>query len=163
MVLGIVTLGVFALLVPTVMRYLDQRAELVSLNEQLTTLEQENADLEAELARWDDKSFVIAQARERLSYVFPGETAYRVIDPESVVVPVQSDQAPVLGDQLATLATTGERQTWYSNVWQSVQIAGTTALATDDTADADAAANGEEPAAGEDPAGQGETDGSGGD
>jgi cell division protein FtsB len=38
------------------------------------------ADLQAELARWDDPAYVKTQARERLGWVLPGETGYRVVD-----------------------------------------------------------------------------------
>ena len=34
------------------------------------------AGLEQELADWEDPAFVIAQARSRLHFVFPGEVGY---------------------------------------------------------------------------------------
>src|SRR5699024_9323443 len=85
LVLGIVLLVAFTVLFPTVRAYLGQRAELESLAAQVEEAEQTEEELAAELARWDDEAYVAAQARERLSYVLPGETPYRVIDPEVVV------------------------------------------------------------------------------
>lgn len=41
-------------------------------------------ELENDIKRWDDKAYVTAQARERLGFVFPGETAVHVLHPEAV-------------------------------------------------------------------------------
>lgn len=41
-------------------------------------------ELENDIARWDDKAYVTAQARDRLGFVFPGEQAIRVEHPEAV-------------------------------------------------------------------------------
>lgn len=62
-------------------------------------------ELETELARWDDPAYVKAQARERLGWVMPGETGYRVVDdngnPLGGGITLESNQRPVTeeGDQ----------------------------------------------------------------
>ncbi len=66
------------------------------------------ADLEAEKARLADPAYVAAEARRRLHYVLPGETAYVVLQP----TPAPQQQAPV--------RATGP---WYSQLWGSVQAA----------------------------------------
>ena len=122
MVLGVVLLAGFSLLFPTVRAYLGQRAELDALAADVAASEQRAADLRAELDRWDDPAYVAAQARERLSYVMPGETSYRVIDPEIV----QDEVSAVEGDSGAgpRVPTGADVAPWYTSVWESVRIAG---------------------------------------
>ncbi|MBO1751965.1 septum formation initiator family protein [Actinotalea sp. BY-33] len=124
LVLAVVLLVGFTLLFPTVRAYLGQRAELAALEQSVLDAEQHEKDLEAELARWDDPAYVQAQARARLSFVFPGETAYRVIDPEVVEEEVLAEGAPTGDDTGPTLPIDGSGTPWYTTIWSSVQIAG---------------------------------------
>ncbi|UJP41161.1 FtsB family cell division protein [Cellulomonas palmilytica] len=120
-VLGCVLVLAFVLVYPTLHTYLRQEADLRELRGQVADARERNEDLEAELERWDDPAFVAAQARERLSYVLPGEKAYRVVDPETVEDPtaeVVVRDAPVAG--------TPEEQPWYTSVWDSLVVAGET-------------------------------------
>ncbi|MBB2923943.1 septum formation initiator family protein [Cellulomonas cellasea] len=138
MVLGVVSLLAFILVFPTLRSYLAQRVELEQLHLEVVEARQRNEELEADLARWDDEQYVIAQARDRLAFVLPGETAYRVRDPEVVPEPTAPELAargngPVLGDD--------STQPWYSVVWESVRIAGEAAL--------EPASDGAEPATGD--------------
>src|SRR5690606_31805760 len=100
--LGVVLLVAFSVLLPTVRAYLGQRAELESLAQEVAAVEQQHEELQAELDRWSDEAYVAARARERLSFVMPGETAYRVIDPEAVTEPltVENDAGPLAGPAL---------------------------------------------------------------
>lgn len=70
------------------------------------------AELEDELARWNDPAYVKAQARNRLGWVMPGEIGYRVIgadgevlsgstEIEGVGAPVTSELAPRWWDRAA--------------------------------------------------------------
>lgn len=128
--LGVVALIGFSLVFPTVQAWLGQRAELEALAAQVDEAEQTEHDLRAELDRWDDPAYVQAQARERLSYVMPGETSYRVIDPE-VVVETEPDPTSAPGTGPAVPSDAGVVP-WYVTVWESVQVAGAA-----DVADAD--------------------------
>lgn len=144
-VLGVVLLAGFTLLFPTVRAYLGQRAELATLAAQVAQAEQDERDLERDLDRWQDPAYVAAQARERLSYVLPGETAYRVIDPEVVVEPVEDLSADAPGAGPA-LPSGGSVSPWYTTVWESLEVAGAAEVpgsadngaADDDAADDDA-------------------------
>jgi cell division protein FtsB len=118
-VLGLVLVLAFVLVYPTLHTYLRQEVELRALRDQVADARQRNEDLEAELARWDDPAYVTAQARERLSYVLPGERAYRVIDPETV----QEVEAPA-DRQDSPVAATTTAVPWYTSVWDSVEVAG---------------------------------------
>ena len=114
---GVVILAV-AVLLPTLRVYFDQQAELSELRAEVEQERAEVAGLEAEVARWDDPAFLQAQARERLAYVFPGETPYRVIDPEFVTTHAE-------GSPASDRAAQEDPDTvWYDVMWASLDQAG---------------------------------------
>ena len=80
---GVVALAI-ALVLPSIRVYLGQQEELAQLRAERDDAQAEVDDLTAQIARWNDPAYVVAQARERLAYVLPGETPFRVIDPEFV-------------------------------------------------------------------------------
>jgi cell division protein FtsB len=131
LVLGVVVLSAFTLLFPTVRACLGQRAELDALAAHVTQAEQEEDDLRSELDRWHNPAYVAAQARERLSYVMPGETAYRVVDPEVVVEDPVVEGAPAEPTDGPTLPTDSEAAPWYTTVWESVSVAGESPVPAD--------------------------------
>lgn len=120
LVFSLVLLLAFVLVYPTLHSYLQQQQELAQLRAQVAAAQQRNGDLEAEKSRWDDPAYVAAQARERLSFVLPGEKAFRVLDPETVPDTPAVDPGPS-----ATVLDESATQPWYTSVWQSVEIAGT--------------------------------------
>ncbi len=124
LLLGVVVLIGFAMVFPTVRAYLAQRAQLDSLAAEVAASEAREADLQSQLARWDTDAYVIAQARERLSYVMPGETAYRVIDPGSVAEESRVSSSSPDSDTGLALPTGGAVAPWYTTIWSSVQLAG---------------------------------------
>ena len=108
----------FTLVWPSVRVYNEQRASNSALAAERDAAQAEVDDLDAQLARWQDPAFVVAQARERLAYVYPGETPYRVVDPE-VARPaaVGSVDEAANGD-----AVDGEP--WFDSLWASIEAAG---------------------------------------
>ncbi|GFZ92239.1 FtsB family cell division protein [Nesterenkonia alkaliphila] len=108
-VLTIVTLVVISFLVPTVRSYMQQRAELSALHEQIAAEEQRQDELYSELARWDDPQFVQQQARERINLVLPGERRYHVIG-DLAEAEVQTDSAE----------EAAEDADWTDELWESV-------------------------------------------
>lgn len=60
--------------------YFSQAGDLAVAEQQIRDRQAQISDLQTELARWDDPAYVKAQARERLGWVLPGETGYRVVD-----------------------------------------------------------------------------------
>lgn len=116
--LAVLTIG------PTARSYLQQRAELEQLQAEVDAVTKQNEDLEADLARWSDPNYVAAQARERLGYVLPGETPYRVVDPEVV-----SERAPEVDTELGptALVSSSADSVWYEVVWSSIELAGSVA------------------------------------
>ncbi|WP_337974844.1 septum formation initiator family protein [Cellulomonas sp. NTE-D12] len=127
MVLGLVLLLAFVLVYPTLHSYLEQQTQLAQLRAQVAAAQQHNSDLQADLKRWDDPAYVKAQARERLNFVMPGETAFRVVDPQTV--PDTAPNAPKTGASDGSGAV-GSTQPWYLDVWQSVRAAGAAAAPT---------------------------------
>lgn len=81
--LFIVALGTIQL-VSTFHTYALNLAELNGLKREEAALVAQKQELENDIKRWDDKAYVTAQARERLGFVFPGETAVHVLHPEAV-------------------------------------------------------------------------------
>ena len=116
-IVGVIALA-FAVVAPSVRAYMDQQVMLADLRADAAEAQAEVDDLEADVARWDDPAYVVAQARERLAYVFPGETPYRVIDPESVTGHAEGSPAAERSpDSLAGAS-------WYDRLWGSVVVAG---------------------------------------
>lgn len=81
--LFIVALGTIQL-ASTFHTYALNLAELNGLKKQEAALVAQKRELENDIARWDDKAYVTAQARDRLGFVFPGEQAIHVEHPEAV-------------------------------------------------------------------------------
>jgi cell division protein FtsB len=133
LVLFVVLLLAFVLLFPTVRAFLAQQAENQHLAAEVAAARERTDDLEVELERWDDPAYVAAQARERLAFVRPGETAYRVVDPEVVPDPT----APAVPDAGTgpAFVPAGTTTPWYSTLWESVRVTGEAEV---DAGDADA-------------------------
>lgn len=108
----------FALVWPSLRVYNDQRSENAALGAERDAAQADVDDLDAQLARWQDPAFVVAQARERLAYVYPGETPYRVVDPE-VARPAAAGSADAAAD-----GTVVEGGPWFDRMWASVEAAG---------------------------------------
>ena len=63
---------------PSLQRYFAQRAQINSLHNQISDAHKALEEAKKDLARWDDPTYVAAQARTRLHFVFPGERQYAV-------------------------------------------------------------------------------------
>ena len=98
--------------------YLQQRAHIEDLKDQIATTSAEIDDLEREKRRWDDEAYVRAQARERFGYVMPGETSYVVLDEDGKPLEGQAE----LHDPQQVLAEAP--QAWWQDAWASVELAG---------------------------------------
>ncbi len=127
MVMGVVMLLAFVLVFPTLRSYLQQREELRQLSAEVTAARAGNDDLTNRLKRWDDPAYVVAQARDRLAFVLPGETAYRVQDPASVPdTPAATSSAASAAASAAASGNATTTEPWYQVIWGSVVVAGGT-------------------------------------
>ncbi len=91
---------------------LSQQAEIAALSDEVAAAEDRVDDLQARVADWNDPTFIAAQARTRLHFVFPGEVGYvvlgaddRPLDPE--VLPVEAEADPM----------------WFEIAWDSLTYA----------------------------------------
>lgn len=124
--LFVIALGLVQLL-STFYTYAMNLNELNSLKKQEASLIAQKEELENDIARWNDKSYVAAQARERLGFVFSGEVAVHVNHPEAVT-----------GDtnDASTDTTTTTNLPWYDELSYSFEKADTSDSApaiTDDS------------------------------
>jgi cell division protein FtsB len=118
LVLAVVVLLSFVLLLPTVRGAVQQQAQLDRLRSELASSTAERDELRDELARWDDRSFVVQQARSRLNYVLPGDTAWRVTGADEVEGAESADAA----DDGPATAVTPTGAPWYEAMWESVLV-----------------------------------------
>ena len=128
-VFTLVCLVAFVMVFPPLQNYLGQRARITSLQAQVSEAQVRVDELRAELERWQDPDWIARQARSRLSYVFPGETAYRVVDPEYVTDALAG--AEVDAGSAPTVLLGISDVPWYTAIWGSVQVADQVPLPAD--------------------------------
>ena len=105
-------------LAPSLRIMIEQQQQLAQLHDSVAAQKQKVKDLSGERARWEDPSYVDAQARERLNFVYPGEYSYLVIDDTSI--PTTGNGQPIS----AQIQTT--QVDWVSTLLSSVLTAGLT-------------------------------------
>ena len=113
-IMGITLVFAGVVMFRTVTAYLYQRAQYDLVVSQVASAQATATALESELAQWQDDAYVKAQARERLSYVMPGETSYVVVGADSVTRP--PGQGGVDSQETAV--------PWYEVLRQSAVVAG---------------------------------------
>jgi len=96
-VILVIILGTY-LISPDVQSYLNQRREIVEMEQSIQLAEDAVMDMQAERDRWQDPVYIRSQARDRLYYVLPGEVSYLVMDSEGLDF---SDTSNTLGALLA--------------------------------------------------------------
>jgi cell division protein FtsB len=95
-------------------QFLAGRAELVQLAAEGQALDARIADLEAQLDRQADPAFTEQQARERLTYVLPGDRLIMVVDGRTV----EGDAGEPVED-----SAPAEPRTWYEGLMDSLDVA----------------------------------------
>lgn len=105
-------------LAPSLRIFVKQQQELAHLRADVQAQKDGVEHLAGERARWDDPSYVEAQARERLNYVYPGETSFLVIDDGQTVA---TDDGQPISAQVQTT-----RVDWVRTLLSSVLTAGLT-------------------------------------
>ena len=93
--------------------YVAQRAEIGALNREIAARQHQVTSLQQQQTRWDNPSYVEMQARERLHYVFPGETGLVLLSPDDVKQARDPEIQRAGKPEVA----------WYSTLWQSVSAA----------------------------------------
>ena len=100
---------------PPVKHYFTQRAQINSLESQLSADNVALQKAREELLLWQDPEYIKSQARERLHFVLPGERQYIVVDGSTT--PTQENTT-----EIASALTDG--QPWYARLIASISEAG---------------------------------------
>jgi cell division protein FtsB len=114
--MGVLVLAV-VVLAPSIAEYADQRQQIAELKADVARQEAAVAELVEERERWNDETFIVTQARERLYYVRPGEVSYLVIDDRA---PTGSGSA----DRAVSAEVTERRGDWMQTLLRSMMTAG---------------------------------------
>lgn len=97
--------------------YFAQAHEISATKTEIAQRQQAITTLQGDLARWDDSAYVQTQARERLGWVVPGETGFKVVG---------ADGKPLGGGSEIEAETTmpdQPQEAWWAKMWGSVQTA----------------------------------------
>jgi len=76
--LGLLVLAVIVL-APSLRTLVEQQQQIAALQRSVEDAQQGVDDPKAALDRWRDPAYIEAQARQRLMFVYPGETSYMVV------------------------------------------------------------------------------------
>ncbi len=121
--MGVLVLAV-VVLAPSIAAFAQQRQQIAELRAAVSAQEEEVQRLRDERERWNDETFIVTQARERLYYVMPGEVSYLVIDDRP---------AGTAADAAAEVSAevTETKGDWMRTLLDSVMTAGLAPAATD--------------------------------
>lgn len=111
--LAVVVAAIAITLAQSLRVYFAQRQEIAQYRVEIQATNDQIAELEDQIARWEDPDFVRAEARSRLGWVMPGEVGYRVI----------GSDGELLGGDSAVLASEEPTGEWWERVWGSVVVA----------------------------------------
>lgn len=112
-ILLVVVAGVVLVLAHSLRVYVTQSQEIAAVRADIAVNQEQIADLEDKLNRWNDPEYVRAVARVRLGWVMPGEVGYRVIG---------ADGQPLDGASIEAPDPTGTGL-WWERMWGSVALA----------------------------------------
>jgi cell division protein FtsB len=117
LVLGIVVIA------PNLKAYIEQRQQIAELQASVAVSEDEIERLTAERERWNDSTYVMTQARDRLFYVNPGEISFIVLNDVDAAL-LGKDEAPISAELTAT------RVNWAESMLASLVTAGLAEVST---------------------------------
>ena len=115
--MGILVLAV-VVLAPSMRTYAEQRQQIDELSAAVAEQEAAVDDLKTERERWNDRTFVTTQARDRLSYVMPGDISFLVLNDTGATVDGSSDPIAV------STAIQDTEVDWVDSMFRSVMTAG---------------------------------------
>lgn len=117
LVAAVIVIMAIAVAVPA-RQLIDQQAAIADAAAENERARDRIVLLEESLQRWSDPAYIAAQARQRLRFVFPGETAFIVIGPDGEAV--ESTQA----GPVSTFPTLPSKpNAWYERLWHSFERA----------------------------------------
>ena len=117
LVLGIIVIA------PNLKSYVEQRQQIAQLQASVDASEDEISRLSDERERWNDSTYVMTQARDRLFYVNPGEISFIVMNDVDAAV-FGKDETPVSTELTAT------KVDWAESLLSSLLSAGLAEVAS---------------------------------
>ena len=115
-VLVLVLAGLMVSYASSFRAYLDQRHHVQQLETSIAESRTEIAALQREKQRWDDPAYVVAQARARFAFGFPGEIGFQVLDVDGR--PLDHE------DSLSDPTREVEDPEWWQETLSSLEAAG---------------------------------------
>jgi cell division protein FtsB len=115
--MGILVLAV-VVLAPSLRTYAEQRQQINELRATVQTAQETVDKLKSERERWNDRTYIITQARDRLSYVLPGDISFLVIND----LPLPADGATATAPVSTSIQDT--KVDWMKSIFASVMTAG---------------------------------------
>jgi len=114
----LLVVAALVVLAPRLKTLVEQQQQIAQLEQSVAEAQASVDELGDQVARWSDRAYIEAQARDRLYYVYPGDISYLVIgdDGETVV----ADEVPVSDSIQAT------RVDWTRALLSSIYQAGLT-------------------------------------
>ncbi len=112
--LAVVLITIIVMLAPSVRVYIQQSSEIATLENGIAVQKERQQEIQSQVARWEDPSFIKAQARERLFLVMPGEKRYLVKGVDGFKKS-ENEAVGVAPEDLA----------WVDALWDSVQRSAT--------------------------------------
>ncbi len=115
---GLLVLAV-VVLAPSLRTLVEQQQQIAELQREVDAAQTDVDSAQAELDRWSDPAYIEAQARQRLMFVYPGETSYMVTaantakkpqDAPVITKDIQSTRIDWLGGLLAATYQAGLTQ-----------------------------------------------------
>lgn len=99
--------------------YFSQHHDIAETKADIARSQQHIDELHDEIDRWHDRDYVRIQARERLGWVKPGETGYRVVG---------SDGEPVtktigIAEDSGSDSDADQKPAWYNKLWGTMKHA----------------------------------------
>ena len=117
--MGILVLAV-VVLAPALRTFAEQRQEIDRLKASVADQQESVDHLKTERERWNDRTYITTQARDRLSYVLPGDISFLVIN--DLALPVTGGE----GTEAVSADIQSTDVNWLTSVFASVMTAGLT-------------------------------------
>ncbi|GAB3128040.1 FtsB family cell division protein [Glaciibacter psychrotolerans] len=115
--MGVLILAV-VVLAPSLRIYAEQQQEISRLSAAVASQNATVAKLKSERERWNDRTYVTTQARDRLSYVLPGDINFLVINDVPLPAVVNAGIPPVSTEIQDTSVD------WLASMFASAMTAG---------------------------------------
>ncbi|WP_051973123.1 septum formation initiator family protein [Cryobacterium sp. MLB-32] len=95
LVMMVILVLAVVILAPSLRTYAEQRQQISALNADVSEQQAQVDQLKSERERWNDRTYITTQARDRLSYVRPGDISFLVINDLPAPIAGTAETEPV--------------------------------------------------------------------